>query len=52
MNYHLTEQDIRLIEEVINQGDRLEIIPANDDVRINLVKRKPIKKPKEKAKAT
>ena len=53
MNYRLTEQDIRLIEGVINQGQRVEIIPTKNDIGINLLRKVPIKSPqKEKNKTT
>ena len=43
MDYKLTHEQIEEIEEVINKGARVEIIPAKDGARIIQETRKEIK---------
>ena len=40
--YRLTEQEIRIIEEVLTKGLRVEIIPIKDRVKIIEVKREDV----------
>lgn len=40
----LTEKDIKAIESVLAKGDRVELIPVKDGVRVIQIKRKEIKK--------
>lgn len=39
----LTEKDVKAIESVLAKGDRVEIIPVKDGIKIIEVKRKVIK---------
>lgn len=39
----LTEKDVKAIESVLAKGDRVELIPIKDGIRIIKVKRKEIK---------
>ena len=39
----LTQEQIQKIEEVINKGDRIEVIPVKDGVKIIQESRKEIK---------
>lgn len=38
-NYKLKPEQIRAIEAVINRGDRVEVVPVKDDIKILRVHR-------------
>ena len=40
----LSPQEIRNIESVLSKGDRVEIVPRKDDIVINRITRKQVKK--------
>lgn len=42
--YYLKAADVTAIETVLNKGDRVEIIPTKDGVKVLRVKREVVKK--------
>ena len=42
--YRLTQEQIEAIERVVNRGDRVEIVPVRDGLKIMKVRRETIKK--------
>lgn len=38
-NYTLGEKTVKAIEKILAQGDRIELIPARESVKIMIVKR-------------
>lgn len=44
---YLSKRDITAIETVLSKGDRVEIIPVKDGVRVMRVKREEVKKQSE-----
>lgn len=47
MEYRLAEKDIKAIERVLQSGNRVEIIPVKDGIRINIVRRESVKAPQK-----
>ena len=42
MKYELNEQQIRLILEALERGDRIELIPIKDKIKVVRIKRQDI----------
>ena len=42
-NYKLTPEMIAAIERVVNQGDRAEVIPAKDGIKVLRARREEVK---------
>lgn len=40
--YRLTEQEIRIIEDALSNGDRAELVPLKDRIKIIEVKREDV----------
>lgn len=43
MEYRLSKEEIKAIERVLNQQDKVELVPLKEEVKINRIKREPIK---------
>ena len=39
----LTDRQVRLIEETLNKGDRVELIPLRDEIKVIKIQRKQVK---------
>lgn len=42
--YTLKPSDVKAVESVLSKGDRVELIPVKDGVRINRVRREEVKR--------
>ena len=40
--YRLTNTEIRIIEDILNNGDRVELIPLKDRIKIIEIKREDV----------